>query len=390
MSRGEYRARIHEVIGRTPAPEVPQGVIAPDWSAMRVAAPDLQGQGGATDAQDNPLPEFSRASDITPGEIKLPGVLVERILHQGCKMVISGGSKSYKSWLLIDLGLAVASGTDWLTMPTKQTKVLYVNFELIEGFFEQRVVSVCKAKGIELPESFLIWNLRGKCYDLSVLAKILVARIGRTPGIGMIIIDPLYKALGGLDENSASEMADLMLQIEKLGDSIGAAVIFGSHFSKGNQAGKESMDRQSGSGVFARDPDAIMSMTRHEDEGCYTIEADLRYMAPISKFVVQWQFPIMVVDESKDPNDLYVGRSVKENKFAHDKAKEPPAFSTDDVLNLIPHSGLLAESWNKLCQQKFGKAGQDFYIAKGNLLKSGQVVKTDGKYYPRDYKLRSV
>jgi len=34
----------------------------------------------------------------------------------------------------------------------------------------------------------------------------------------------------------------------------GAAVGFGAHYSKGNQAGKEAIDRVSGSGVFARDP----------------------------------------------------------------------------------------------------------------------------------------
>jgi len=37
-----------------------------------------------------------------------------------------------------------------------------------------------------------------------------------------------------------------------------AASVFGAHFSKGNQAGKESIDRISGSGVFARDPDTIL------------------------------------------------------------------------------------------------------------------------------------
>jgi RecA-family ATPase len=34
----------------------------------------------------------------------------EVILHQGCKMILGGTSKSSKSWCLLDLGVSVASG----------------------------------------------------------------------------------------------------------------------------------------------------------------------------------------------------------------------------------------------------------------------------------------
>ena len=38
-------------------------------------------------------------------------------------------------------------------------------------------------------------------------------------------------------------------------------MIYCHHHSKGAQGGKRSMDRASGSGVFARDPDAMLDMT---------------------------------------------------------------------------------------------------------------------------------
>ncbi|WP_270344759.1 hypothetical protein [Enterococcus thailandicus] len=41
---------------------------------------------------------------------------------------------------------------------------------------------------------------------------------------------------------------------------LGCAVIYCHHHSKGSQGGKNSMDRSSGSGVFARDPDAILDL----------------------------------------------------------------------------------------------------------------------------------
>ena len=45
---------------------------------------------------------------------------------------------------------------------------------------------------------------------------------------------------------------------------LGCAVIYCHHHSKGAQGGKRSMDRASGSGVFARDPDALIDMTELE------------------------------------------------------------------------------------------------------------------------------
>ncbi|MDT2735492.1 AAA family ATPase, partial [Enterococcus thailandicus] len=74
-----------------------------------------------------------------------------------------------------------------------------------------------------------------------------------------VIIDPIYKVLTG-DENSAHEMANFTNQFDKIATELGCAVIYCHHHSKGSQGGKNSMDRSSGSGVFARDPDAILDL----------------------------------------------------------------------------------------------------------------------------------
>ena len=41
-----------------------------------------------------------------------PPQLVGAVLHQGCKMILGGTSKSYKSWCLLDFGLSVSSGAE--------------------------------------------------------------------------------------------------------------------------------------------------------------------------------------------------------------------------------------------------------------------------------------
>tara|TARA_R110000796_G_scaffold173868_1_gene290838 strand:- start:23660 stop:24793 length:1134 start_codon:yes stop_codon:yes gene_type:complete len=328
------------------------------------------------------LPGFKRASDVVPSAIVLPEVIIESLLHRGCKMVLAGGSKSFKSWSLIDLGLSVASGLDWWGLTTRKGNVLYLNFELLNGFFEQRLDSVCKARGMELPESFLFWTLRNHCYDLEVISRVLTTR-AKAQGlkIDVIIVDPIYKALGGLSENDAGDMGLLMENIETLGKNLDAAVIFGAHFSKGIQSGKEAIDRMAGSGVFARDPDVIATMTRHEAKGSFVVETELRYLPDIPEFVVSWDFPIMRPDESKDPEDVFG----KEG----DKGKSKADFAAIDLFDLLPVQGLQDAAWKESCQTTWGRAGKHYYALKMDLVNAGKVKKQGNKYYPAGLRLET-
>ncbi|MEE1199029.1 MAG: hypothetical protein U0L09_00100, partial [Christensenellales bacterium] len=66
------------------------------------------------------------------------------------------------------------------------------------------------------------------------------------------------------DENSADQMAQFCNQFDLVCTELGCAVIYCHHHSKGGQGQKRSMDRASGSGVFARDPDALIDMIELE------------------------------------------------------------------------------------------------------------------------------
>jgi len=55
-------------------------------------------------------------------------------------------------------------------------------------------------------------------------------------------------------------MAHFCNQFDLVCHELGAAVIYCHHHSKGTQGSKRSMDRASGSGVFARDPDALLDL----------------------------------------------------------------------------------------------------------------------------------
>ena len=237
------------------------------------------------------------------------------ILRLGSKLVVGGGSKMGKTWCLVDLALAVASGGKWLGhFQCKQGAVLYVNLELRRHTAGRRVRWIAEKRGLmkglairpEVSAAIKTWNLRGQCYDLVTMLSTAQMRLkGKdAPKFSLIILDPIYKTYGDKDENSAGDMAALMLEIERFADECNAAIAFAAHFSKGNQSGKEAMDRISGSGVMTRDPDAIMTFTNHEEEDCYTLDAILREFAPIPPTVFHWQAPLMNPRTDLDPTKL--------------------------------------------------------------------------------------
>ena len=210
------------------------------------------------------LPPFSKPR-ILPGELPpLKPELIAGILRQGHKFQLSAPSKAGKSFLLIELAVALASGGYWLGLKCKQGKVLYLNLEIDAASFDNRLERVCKAtqaRPEQVAENILIWHLRGFTRPLEELLEPLREQIRITGAeLEAVIIDPVYK-LGLGDENSAEAVGKFCNEIDQLAETTQAAVIYAHHHSKGAQGRKSSIDRASGSGVFARDPDAIMSMS---------------------------------------------------------------------------------------------------------------------------------
>lgn len=233
------------------------------------------------------LPQIVSGTDFMATPKPEPPQLITGVLHQGSKMVLGGASKSRKSWTLIDMMLAVSTGAPWWGFPTQRGRVLYINFELPDFAFQHRLHAIARQRATADFAGIDLWNLRGFATDFSVLIPKILSRV-KDQRYALIVLDPIYKGLGKRDENKAGDIASLCNEIEQLAVQSGAAVVFGAHYSKGNQAGKEAIDRIGGSGVFARDPDVILTMTPHEEVDAYVIDLTLRALPQIPAFVVRW------------------------------------------------------------------------------------------------------
>lgn len=206
------------------------------------------------------LPDVMSLADVWNNLPDLAPCLIDGVLRQGHKMLLAGPSKAGKSFALIELCIAIAEGRQWFGFNCARGKVMYINLELDRASCLHRFRDVYSALGWT-PEhvgDIDIWNLRGRSVPLDVLAPKLIRR-AKEGGYIAIVLDPIYKVITG-DENAADQMAKFCNNFDKIATELNCAVIYCHHHSKGQQGQKRSMDRASGSGVFARDPDALIDM----------------------------------------------------------------------------------------------------------------------------------
>ena len=239
------------------------------------------------EAETDELPEAESLADDWESLPPLADALITGVLRKGHKMLLAGPSKAGKSFALIELCIAIAEGRPWLgRFSCAQGKVLYINLELDRASCLHRFKDVYTALGLppQNLRSIDIWNLRGASVPMDKLAPKLIRR-AQKKGYTAVILDPIYKVITG-DENSADQMAKFCNQFDLVCRALDCAVIYCHHHSKGAQGGKRSMDRASGSGVFARDPDAMLDMTElvptdaireqlHNKAACRVIKAML-------------------------------------------------------------------------------------------------------------------
>ncbi|MDR1014932.1 MAG: AAA family ATPase [Coriobacteriales bacterium] len=218
--------------------------------------------GGSPEEPRMALPDFVDLSQVRIPPT-LPPFLIDGLLYQGDKLLVSSASKAGKSILLLELAYAVATGTEWLGYQCAQGTAVYVNFEIRANAFADRAYKIQKARGLA-PDSgrLLALNLRGAdcAGDGPSFVDALVERLATLDDApSLIVIDPFYK-LGAGDENAAGDVHRVLRRIDEVADVTGASVAVVHHHPKYSQGHKSAIDRASGSGVFGRDFDCILDL----------------------------------------------------------------------------------------------------------------------------------
>lgn len=180
-----------------------------------------------------------------------PEWLVEGVWQSGTYGMVAGEPKTYKSVLVTDLVMSVASGQPYLGMfdvPKKGTVVMFQD-ENSPQTIQDRVYKISSTKTVSpagdgeleffTPSNLPIYFSNNPGIDLTNLdhrAQIEKVLVELKPLL--VVFDPLYMMLGGVDENDASEVRGVLQWLTSLRNKYGCAIIIIHHYNKSKSSAR--------------------------------------------------------------------------------------------------------------------------------------------------------
>lgn len=232
-------------VGKQKKADVPRKDAPP-----AVASPTIQAIGAGTLA----------GKEFAPLVEPVKGLIVEGLT------LLCGASKIGKSWLVLQMCAAVASGTPFLGRQTIPGHVLYCAFEDGERRLQARLAKQDSAPGDNLQFQTEIITLDGGL--LNALDKWIV----QNPDTKMIAVDTLQKVRGTIPSraNAYAEDYKVMGQLKGLADKHHVAIIVVHHLNKMKDV-DDPFDKISGSTGLMGAADTTLLVTRPRGENDATV-----------------------------------------------------------------------------------------------------------------------
>lgn len=190
--------------------------------------------------------------------------VVEGLLPEEGMMAVSGDPGSYKTWIMMDMAIAVASGKDFLgRFPTQQGAVMLVDEENPQRLLQERF------KRMEIAEEGLpiyILSLSGFRLNEENVRSLLheVQRLE----IKMIIFDSLVR-IHDAEENDAKKMAEVFAKLKKF-VAAGISIVFIHHNRK--QLGGGMAQAMRGSSDILASVDSHVAVRLDHETGIILLE----------------------------------------------------------------------------------------------------------------------
>lgn len=214
----------------------------------------LHGYGGPSSNGSGEPVRWLTGPELTAAVAAMPAQrwLVTRLLRHdpGDYAVLSGPPKAGKTWLLLDLAVAVASGQRWLgQFPTTQARVLVFTAEASVREVEERAEAIARHYGTTLE-------------DLPGLAIVAgAAELGSIEGVeqfrrevdafspALVIVEPFGRSVGGkVNLSQLNEAYAVLGRAQEVVQAAGAVLLLGHHWNRGGTGTGPS--RASGAGAF--------------------------------------------------------------------------------------------------------------------------------------------
>ena len=216
------------------------------------------------------LPNTLDYDDFMAREWPKPSWLVEGCWTEGAYGILAGEYKSFKTMLLLDFALSVASGEPFLGRyaVNRPGPVCYIHEEGRPWSIHDRMTKIAYAKGLTDRSTS---HANPDEVELSFSGRSLPIRITSLAGLSLtdeddqhaiakhieqtkprlVILETFYLLSGGASETAIEEVSPILEYLARLSHTYGTAVVMSHHFHKSKED-KRFLDRVSGSNIFGR------------------------------------------------------------------------------------------------------------------------------------------
>lgn len=160
---------------------------------------------------------------------------VEGILSNNGLSVVYGPSGSGKSFVALDMAVAIASGQNWYDRECDKGAVIYLAAEGAIGV-QNRLAALIKEgrlpKGARLVYVPCCISILEKKQVVALLGTVREAMNGIDEPVRLIILDTLSRCMSGANENAPEDMTKVVSAADVIRDITGAHVMFVHHCGK--------------------------------------------------------------------------------------------------------------------------------------------------------------
>lgn len=244
-------------------------------------APPAHGSNGHIEEAKWRPPKIWSASELLLTDFPEPEWRLKDLLPPGLGG-LGSRPKLGKSWLALQIAIAVSLGATMWGRTTRRTRVFYLALEDNARSLKERLQSQ-RADGDMWLDFVDEWPAVTSLESLIVLEALI-----RERQYGLVIIDTITRVLGRADVMNQSAMADIFSQLHKLAKDSGVTLLLIDHHKKGvDQAHGDCIDDFMGATSKTGILDFAMGLYRQRGERAATLRIDGRVMRDAA-LALQW------------------------------------------------------------------------------------------------------
>lgn len=188
-----------------------------------------------------------------------PGWIIKNLIPRADLIVLYGESGSGKTFVILDITMAIARGVPWRGLKVKAGRVVYIAAEG-GGGFRNRLKAYGMQHGVDLSTlPFYVIHAAPNFLMKEDVAEVAKA-IKASAGADIIVVDTFAQVTPGANENAAEDMGRALRHARMMSDATGATVIMVHHSGKDASKGARGW-----SGIRAA-ADAELEVVRDGDQ----------------------------------------------------------------------------------------------------------------------------